>query len=128
MHHQYITYHINEFHPTCHLKTSPMTHFFSFFCLSYGCYKLGRDEYNKVFLCAKISIIKGVITFCPMNYSALTFFLHELPIITLDPIKLSFYDTLPPFVCQRDGQRRENFFFHFYPHFRRVKVCFSDLK
>jgi hypothetical protein len=45
-----------------------------------------------------------------MNYSALALFPHELPIMTLDPIKLLFYDTLPPFVSQRDGQRRENFF------------------
>jgi hypothetical protein len=49
-----------------------------------------------------------------MNYSALTLFPHELPTITLDPIKLSFYDTLPPFVSQRDGQRREKFFFSIF--------------
>jgi hypothetical protein len=49
-----------------------------------------------------------------MNYSALALFSHELPTITFDLIKLQFYDTLPPFVSQRDSQRREKFFFFIF--------------
>jgi hypothetical protein len=57
-----------------------------------------------------------------MNYGALTFSPHELPTMTLDPIKLPFYDTSPPFVSQMDSQQREKFFvFHFCPYFKSLK-------
>jgi hypothetical protein len=49
-----------------------------------------------------------------MNYSALALFPHELPTMTLDPIKLPFYDTLPNFVSQRDGEWRDKFFFSIF--------------
>jgi hypothetical protein len=50
-----------------------------------------------------------------MNYGALTLSPHELPTMTLDPIKLPSDDTFPPFVSQMDSQRRDNFFFPFLP-------------
>jgi hypothetical protein len=49
-----------------------------------------------------------------MNYGALTLFPHELPTMTLDPIKLPSDDTFPPFVSQMDSQRRDNFFFSIF--------------
>jgi hypothetical protein len=63
-----------------------------------------------------------------MNYGALTLSPHELPTMTLDPIKLLSDDTFSHFVSQMDSQRRDNFFFHFCPHFRGYKCHFSDLK
>jgi hypothetical protein len=50
-----------------------------------------------------------------MNYGTLTLSPHELPTMTLDPIKLSSDDTFSPFVSQMDSQRRDNFFFPFLP-------------
>jgi hypothetical protein len=44
-----------------------------------------------------------------MNYGALTLSPHELPTMTLDPIKLPTDDTFPPFVSQIDSQRRDKF-------------------
>jgi hypothetical protein len=41
--------------------------------------------------------IKGVVTFCPYKLQRLGIFLHELPIMTLDPIKLPSYDIFLPF-------------------------------
>jgi hypothetical protein len=49
-----------------------------------------------------------------MNYGALTLSPHELPTMTLDPIKLPFYDTSPPFVSQMDSQQREKFLFSIF--------------
>jgi hypothetical protein len=56
-----------------------------------------------------------------MNYGALTLSPHELLTMTLDPIKLPFYDTSPPFVSQMDSQQREIFVFHFCPYFKSLK-------
>jgi hypothetical protein len=50
---------------------------------------------------------KGFI-FCPHDYGALTLSSHELPTMTLDPIKLPSDDTFLPFVS---GQSTERFFF-----------------
>jgi hypothetical protein len=50
-----------------------------------------------------------------MNYGALTLSPHELPTMTLDPIKLPSDDTFSPFVSQMDSQQRDNFFFPFLP-------------
>jgi hypothetical protein len=65
---------------------------------------------------------KGVITFCPINYNALTLSPHELSTMTFDLIKLLSYDTFSISVSQKDGQQRKIFFFffHFCPYFRRV--------
>jgi hypothetical protein len=60
-----------------------------------------------------------------MNYSALTFFLHELSTMTLEPIKLPSYNTFPPF-HQSKGLKlmvnRENFFFSFLPLLQITKM------
>jgi hypothetical protein len=64
----------------------------------------------------------------PMNYNALTLFPHEVLTMTLDPIKLLFYNTFLPSVSQRDSQHRDNFFSHFAPTLRGYKCHFSDLK
>jgi hypothetical protein len=64
-----------------------------------------------------------------MNYNTLILFFHKLSIMILDLIKLSSYDTFSHSVSQRDGQRRENFFFSiFAPTLGGYKCHFSDLK
>jgi hypothetical protein len=57
-----------------------------------------------------------------MNYGALTLSPYELPIMTLDPIKLPSDDTFPPFVSQMDSQRRDNFFSIFAPTLEGISV------